>query len=180
MMSMIYRLRIASIVRMVNCMIVLLLAVPVFAQPQKPIPDWYRKFVTIEPLVTAKQEVEKILGTGSRAVTGKSGSTVTYLVGDAVFEVTYSLGVCNGYLDKYRAEKGIVLDVDVTLKKPVAFSQIPIVLVSYQKVPLDDVVGRFTYVNLDLGERLDGNEMQVFSLQRFPRSELEKSFRCVS
>jgi hypothetical protein len=141
-------------------------------------PKWYSKLRQIKPLITTKQEVEKLFNYPkvTDAYEGIWSNSVDYKLKEGELSISYSQGRCSetNKDNGYDVAKDVVIDVDLYLKKEVSISALSLDLSNFEKTEISDLPNLFTYRNEDLGEYYNGSLEKIRDIHFFPSKEQEK------
>lgn len=158
--------------------IVIILAVSVFAYSIEP--KWFSNLRQVKPMITTKQEVEKLFDYPKVRYTfdGEWSKKVDYILKEGELSVFYSQGRCSEMkTEGYDVEKYIVIDIDMDLKKEVSISKLNLDLSRFEKTEINDLIGVFSYVNEDSGEWVTGTTRKISSFKRFP-AKSQENLKC--
>jgi len=154
--------------------IALILVIVSLAYGRKP--SWYTKFKQIKPLISTKQDIERIFKNPKIIFTYDEGwiKTIEYKLKEGRLSISYSTGKCKpGSEYGYNVNQDVVTDSDFTLENQVKITRLGLDLRNFEKGEIRDIIGTFIYSNEDLGESYVGTSSEIKILKIFPTTAQE-------
>jgi hypothetical protein len=132
----------------------------------------------IVPLVTTRNEMERLLGSS----TDVDGPKVTYKGSSARIDVWYSTGPCNPVVGRWNVPAGVVVAVDVYLKRPLLLDRINFDRSKYVRDQWSHPANWATYFRDEEGIRITtadfGDKAEIVQSISFLPKAKDRSLRC--